>query len=71
MIRHKEPELVCIDCDGPAEGNTTTDDGDICDVCHADGMSDEQLDDARERAYDWIYQTVEDEHGNVYQPFIK
>ena len=30
-----------------------------------------QLDAARERALDWKYQKVEDEHGNVYQPFIK
>ena len=66
------PELVCIDCDGPAEGNITTEDGDdVCDTCHADAMLDEHLDAAREAALDWIYQEVEDEHGNVYQPWSK
>lgn len=33
--------------------------------------TDEELDAARERALDWQYQEVFDEHGNSYRPWSK
>ncbi len=33
--------------------------------------SEEELDAARERALDWEYQEVFDEHGNSYRPFVR
>ena len=33
--------------------------------------TEEEMDAARERALEWYHQEIEDEHGNVYQPWVK
>ena len=33
--------------------------------------TEEEIDAARERALEWHHQEIEDEHGNVYQPWVK
>lgn len=38
--RDRGCRLLCCDCGKPAEGNVTCDDGELCDACHAEDMSE-------------------------------
>ena len=64
-------ELICGQCGGPAEGEEEYDDQEVCNDCYGEIQYDIYLDQQYDLAYSCQYKEVQDEHGNVYQPWSK